>query len=309
MNVVATAIVPILLLLAAGVLLKRRVLTDEAFWSGLTWLSYWVFTPALFVTSIGSADLATIAPAPLVVSLAIPILATAGLALGLGRLVRADGPQLTSLVQGSIRLNTYIGLIFASALNGQAGVATFALASAIVVPLVNVICVTSLSLLGDRDAEVPRVSLWRDLAGNPLILACIAGLLINLFAVPLPSFAQPTLGLLAAPALVCGTLIAGAALRFTFRRRDVLDIGIATILKLAILPLSSMAIAISLGVSSDVLTAIVLICAVPTAPSAYVLASKMGGDARLIASITGVQTVIAVGSMPLMLALVDVLSS
>lgn len=308
MDVISNGITPIVLLLGGGLLVRRRFLTDERFWAGLSWMSYWVFTPALFITSIGEADLGVVAPGPLLLSVAIPILLVAALAFGAARLTRANGPQLTSLMQGSIRINTYIGLVFASALHGQAGVATFALASAIVVPLVNLVCVTTLSIHGAADAPRPPSSLWRDLATNPLILACAVGLLINVTDIRMPGFLQTSLEMVASPALVAGTLIAGAALRFTFRLRDLLDIGIASVLKLALLPLAAMSIAIAVGTTEPTLTSIVLITAVPTAPSAYILAARMGGDTRLMAAITGAQTVLATATIPLMLLLSAALS-
>lgn len=303
-----TAIVPILVLLAAGALLRRRFLVDERFWAGLSWMSYWVFTPALFITSIGRADLDAIAPGPLLLSLVAPILAVAGLAWAAARLSRAGGPQLTSLVQGAVRINTYVGLIFASSLNGQEGVATFALASAIVVPLVNLISVSALSRYGATPTGATRTPLWRSLVTNPLIIGCAIGLTVNLLGIPLPPVVIAPLEMLSAPALACGTLIAGAALHLTFRRRDLLDVSLAVTLKLIVLPLAAMAIALPLGVSGAMLQSIVLICAVPTAPSAYVLATRMGGDTRLMATITGFQTVIAIVTMPAMIALVGVLS-
>lgn len=308
MELVATAIVPIALLLAGGAIIRRWFVREPAFWRGLEWMSYRVFTPALFITSIADIDLTVIPLGPLALSVAVPITLAAALVVVLRRPLRANGPQLTSLVQGAIRINTYIGLIFATALHGREGVATFALASAIVVPLVNVICVSALAVYGDKSTAQRRVPLWRELLTNPLIQGCTIGLMLNLTGLPLPAFLDATLGTLAAPALACGTLIAGAALHLTFRRRDILDIGIASMLKLAALPLAAAGIAIALGVHGAALVSVVLICAVPTAPSAYVLASRMGGDTRLMASITGTQTVIAIATMPAILTLTATMS-
>lgn len=305
MTLVTMAIVPIILILAAGALLRRKMLTDPGFWRGLEWMSYRIFTPALFITSISDTDLTVVAVGPLLLSLAAPIIAVAGLVIALRRPLRANGPQLSSLVQGAIRINTYIGLIFASALYGQGGVATFALASTIVVPLVNVICVSTLAAYGDKTTAPRRVPMWQECLENPLIQGCAVGLTLNLTGLPLPGFLLATLGMLAAPALACGTLIAGAALHFTFRKRDTLDISVAAVLKLVVLPLAAAGIAIPLGVTGAALASIVLICAVPTAPSAYVLASRMGGDTRLMASITGVQTILAVATLPAVLAFTD----
>lgn len=303
MNLATTAIVPVVLILAIGALLRRRFIRDEVAWRGLEWTSYHVFLPALFVNSLAAADLGVVPFGALAISVALPLVAVSALVIVLRRPLRATGPQLTSVMQGAIRINTYIGLIFAAALNGALGVATFAVAAAIVVPLVNVICVSTLVVYGDKSASVRRVPLWRELLENPLILGCVIGLVINLSGIKLPKFAAATFSLLASPALVCGTLVAGAALEFAFQRRDLLHIGAATLLKLVVVPLAGAALALWLGITGAALVSVVLICAVPTATSANILASRMGGDTRLIASITGVETIIAMGTLPLVLGL------
>ncbi|MGO4612710.1 AEC family transporter [Nocardia sp. 2YAB30] len=307
MHAVATAIVPVVLVLVLGAFLRRQAVTDPGFWRGLEWMSYWVFTPALFVGSIARTDLRSVSLGLLSFGLAVPILGTGLLAIALRRVLRADGPQLTSLVQGSIRINTYIGLVFTSALHGAEGVATFAIAAAVVVPLVNVISVTTLTIYGDEDSPAHRAGPWRELFANPLILGCSIGLALNLLGAGLPDAAAAPIELLASPALMCGTLAAGAAITLRLRLRDVLDIGTASLLKLVALPLSAGALAHALGVTGAALASIVIICALPTAPSAYVLAARMGGDSRLMASITGVQTILAAATLPAVLAFAGVM--
>ncbi|TFV61080.1 AEC family transporter [Mycobacterium sp. PS03-16] len=302
MQLITAAIVPVIILLVVGAVIRRKFLTEPAFWRGLEWLSYHVFTPALFVESIAQTDLTGVSVGPLLVSLAVPTVVVSALLIALRRVLRATGPQLTSLVQGSIRLNTYIGLVFASALHGVDGVASFALAAAVMVPLVNVICVTALSFYGTTGDGRKRTSVWREILTNPLILGCATGLALNLTGLGLPSAVAAPVEILASPALVCGTLAAGAAISLQLRRRDALDIALVSALKLVAMPLAAAGLAAALGVDGIMLTCITIICALPTAPSAYVLATRMGGDERLMASITGAQTVLSMATMPLMLA-------
>jgi predicted permease len=49
--------------------------------------------------------------------------------------------------------------------------------------------------------------------------------------------------------------------------------------------------------------AAILLAALPTATSSYILARQLGGDAPLMAAIISGQTLLAVVSIPLMLAL------
>ncbi|MEU8895757.1 AEC family transporter [Nocardia sp. NPDC048505] len=306
MQLATTAIVPVVFILVLGAVLRRRTLNDPGFWRGLEWMSYWVFTPALFVASIAATDLGSVSIGLLVFGLAVPIGGTGLLVIALRKVLRVDGPQLTSLIQGSIRINTYIGLVFASALHGAQGVATFAIAAAVVVPLVNIISVTALSIWGEAD-PARRSGPWRELVFNPLILGCLAGLGLNLSGVGLGEVLAAPIQLLASPALMCGTLAAGAAITLQLRLRDAFDIGMASILKLVALPLLAGALAHALGVTGAVLASIVIICALPTAPSAYILATRMGGDTRLMASITGVQTILATITLPGVLMLTGIM--
>ncbi|MGL5818911.1 MAG: AEC family transporter [Phycicoccus sp.] len=301
MNVVLDAVVPVVLLLGLGWLLRRWFLTDPAVWSGLEWLGYRLFTPALFVGAIAATDLDAVPAGPLLVSLVTPVLVTTAVVIATWRALRADGPRVTSLLQGSIRLNTYVGLLLASALYGDEGLATFALACAIMVPLVNLVSVVALARYGDGGPGGRRPTLWRELLTNPFLQGCGGGLALGLLGVDLPGPVAVWLGQLAAPAVACGTLVAGAALTFRLRVRDAVDIGVVTVIKLAMLPLAAAGIAVSLGVTGAVLGAVVIVCALPSAPSAFVLAGRMGGDTRLMASITGVQTVLAIVTVPLVI--------
>ena len=300
-NLVTTAIIPIVLLLTLGWVLRRRLLRDAGFWSGLEWVSYYVFMPALFISSIGGADLTAVSPLRLIVSLVVPVLAVTMFVMVLRRPLHADGPALTSLVQGSIRFNTYLGLVFAAALYGGEGIATFALAAAVMVPLVNVICVSLLAVHGTAGGQGGS-RLWRELATNPLIVSCLTALAINLLNIPLIGPIGITIDLLAEPALVCGTLVAGAAIRLRVDRRDVLYIAVTAVLKLVLLPLGVGALANWLGISGVMLVSVVIIAAIPSAPTSYVLASRMGGDTRLMASLTGAHTLLAMLTLPFVLA-------
>lgn len=302
MDLVLTAIVPIVLLLSLGALLRRRFLTDTRLWSGLEWLTYWIFMPALFISSIPAADLSQVAPLPLLASLTLPALVLSGIIVATTKLAGFDGPRMTSVLQGSIRFNTYIGMIVAQALNGVDGAATFAICAAVFVPLVNILSVAALVVFVDP-GDRPRPSILREVVRNPLILGCAIGLAINLLDVPVPVSLAGVFDILSSPALACGTLAVGAALQLRLHRSDVVDAVLTSAAKFAVLPLAAFWIASTLGLTGPALASVVVISALPTAPSAYILSVRMGGDARLMASLIGVQTVIAMVVLPLVLAL------
>jgi predicted permease len=60
-----------------------------------------------------------------------------------------------------------------------------------------------------------------------------------------------------------------------------------------------------MGVSGAALTVVAVASSVPSAPGAYILARQMGGDAPLYAHILTLETVAALVTIPVVLALVQ----
>ncbi|ANW21633.1 AEC family transporter [Streptomyces clavuligerus] len=303
MIVTLDAVVPVALLIVLGWWLRRRDGPGGgALWAPLERITYAVLSPALFVSSIARADLGLVDPLPMLGALAGSTLAATGVLLALRRVLGLDGPAFTSVVQGGIRLNTYVGVIVAAGLYGTDGVALFALASAVLVPLVNVVCVTVLVRHGRGGGGLR--TLPRQLAGNPLILGCAAGLALNLSGLPLPAALVGTADLLGDAALACGMLCVGAALSWRRTPGTGRALAVSSAVKLVALPLLAAGLCRLWGLDGAAATAVVLIQGLPTAASAYVLARRMGGDAPLMSTITAGQTVLALLTLPLALQVV-----
>jgi predicted permease len=110
------------------------------------------------------------------------------------------------------------------------------------------------------------------------------------------------LDMLGRAALAAGILAAGAGLDLSALRRPGIALGGATVLRLVGMPLLAALFAGMLGVSGPALAVAIIATAVPTATASYVLARRMGGDAKLISEIITLQTVAAVVTLPLAVA-------
>jgi len=86
-------------------------------------------------------------------------------------------------------------------------------------------------------------------------------------------------------------------------RRGGLALPLAVVLKLAVLQLFVVAALQILDISGLGATVALLIAGLPTAPSSYILARQLGGDARLLAGIIAVQTALSMITLPLILTL------
>ncbi|WP_029893912.1 AEC family transporter [Desulfohalovibrio reitneri] len=304
MQTVLTSLAPIFLLILGGYAFKRASFPGRDFWPLAERLTYYVLFPALLVDKLGSADLSGLPVAGLAASLATAVLLVSGALVAMRKAAHPFGPAFTSVFQGSIRPNTYVGLSAAWAMLGGEGVALSAVALMTLIPLVNVLCVTVLNHFGlgstGRLRQVPG-----NLLRNPLILACLAGIALNASGTELPRVATDILDVLGGASLPLGLLAVGAGLRFGRLRRDARGIAASSVLKLLVLPLAAVLLGLAFGVHGPSLTVAALFTAIPASVSSFILARQLGGDHELMASIITFQTLAAAATMPLLLSLLS----
>ena len=306
MLAITLATLPIFALIFLGAVLRRLGMLGEAFWRSAERLVYFVLFPPLLFTTLATADFAALAAGELALAM-VAGAAALMLALSLLRPVLAvDGPAFTSLAQGALRQNTYIGFSAAFALFGAEGLAAAAIWVAAVTPIVNVYCIAVLARHGSGASSGSGAGLGavlRAILKNPIILASASGAAINLAGLALPPILDEILAILARGALPLGLLAVGAGLDFVAVRRGGRALPLAVVLKLLVLPLFVLAALRILDVSGLGATVALLIAGLPTAPSSYILARQLGGDARLLAGIIAVQTALSMVTLPLILTL------
>ncbi len=239
-------------------------------------------------------------PGPLLGSVALVLLGGSLLALVLRRPLGVDGPGFTSVFQGTIRVNTYLGVAMSAALFGPAGVTSAALVIALMIPLVNVLCVTVLlHYAGGRGVGIG--TLLAAMARNPLILACLVGLTLDLSGVGMPPGSRGIFDILSRPALALGLLAVGAGLHLRIAFGQPRILLTVSALKLLAMPALAALATWATGLDRDIAAALILFAALPGATSAYILARQLGGDEKLMASLVTVQHGLGMVTMPAVL--------
>lgn len=298
---VLAALSPVVLLIALGFVMRRRGFLAEGFWPQAERLSYFVLLPSLFFHGLVTAHIGALPVAALAMTLVTAILAVAAVTLALRPAVRVDGPGFTSVFQGSIRFNNYVGVTLAVGLLPQNGIALAAICNAVIVPTVNILCVLVFARHGQARLGIGGAA--RQVATNPLVLASFAGIAAKSAGFEMPPGIGPALRSLGAASLPLGLLCVGAALEFGGARRWIGPVATASALKFGAMPLATLAAATMVGLEGPALLTALAFQALPTASSSYILARQLGGDAPLMAGITAVQTVLAVAAIPLVLTL------
>ncbi|HEX2773658.1 MAG TPA: AEC family transporter [Micromonosporaceae bacterium] len=299
----AALVLPEFALILLGVLLRRWAWRSADFWGELERLVYYVLFPVLLLRTTLQADLtSTGAGAALLAAVG----ATAAGALlgalvrwlpGIGRVTAASGWQT------AFRFNSFIALALADQA-GPAGLALMGVLLGVSVPLVNVLAVTALARSTAGPGGPRGAGLLGAIAGNPLILATVAGLAGNLAGLTLPSPVEATLARIGAAAVPLGLLAVGAALRVGGlpRGQRLMAVYLGAV-KLLAVPAVALGLAVLLGVDGDQRFVVLAFAAVPPAPAAYVLAARMGGDGAFVAAQASAATAAALLTLPLWLAL------
>ncbi len=302
MTTVSLALVPIFLIILVGYLFQYRNFPGQVFWPLMEKVIYFVLFPCLLFHSLSTAPLRELTIAPLASVLVTTILLATGLLILLRPWLPVSGPEFTSIFQGSIRFNGFVGIAVATTLEIPSGLALSALAFATLIPLINVLCVIVLTHYTTHDST-RWSTIGAALLRNPLIIACLLGIVLNGLNLQLPSQLQQTIEILGRAALPFGLLVVGAGLDFSAMKTSVLSVVISVVFRLLLFPVMTWLICQFWELETAATQIAVLFTAIPTATSSYILARQLGGDYRLMASIITLQTIVAAVTLPLVLTI------
>lgn len=139
-----------------------------------------------------------------------------------------------------------------------------------------------------------------DLARNPLVIACILGVILSLIphseAMNAGFKVVSALGQTASPLAL---LTLGFFMNRHISKKSIMLGSIAVMAKLVILPMAVFIISILLGYSREFIQVSVLISAMPTAVTSFILAEKYNLDENLSADIILASTIFSIISIPI----------
>ncbi len=296
------ALAPIFLVIALGVAVRVWPGGSDSFWSGAERLTYFVLFPALLISRLATSPIPSAGVLPTIAALVGPALLLSVLLPLAKPILRMSGANFATLMMASIRFNTYAGLAGSVALFGAEGLAVFAILLAVYIPVVNIISCLALGRWASPAAATPRYVALA-IVTNPLVLACAAGIALNLAGIALPGAVEGTLDIMGKAALGLGLLCVGASLKWRSLVESRWPIGTAVVLKLILLPVMAALACHVLGVEGVERSVVILFAALPSSPAAYVLARQMGGNAPMMAGVISSTTPLAMITIPIVLTL------
>lgn len=296
------SLIPVMFLIVMGFTLRHRQLLDSGFWLPCEKLNYFYLFPSLMFIQVGKAELGQFPIRPIALSVLGAVLIGA-ISLYVWRIwQKQSGPVFSSVIQGALRPNTYIGVAAAAATYGHIGLTVTAISIAVAIPLMNVASIIILMHYG-QGTRPGWKQIAKALVKNPVIISVLAGLLFNVSGLPLPGALDSILKILGGASLPLGLLAVGAGLDIRAARTAHGPVMQSSFVKLLFVPVMTLIIGITLGISGPVLATIVLFNALPCTPSAYIMAKLLGGDHQLSAGIITIQTLLAALTIPFILLL------
>ena len=287
-------------LILLGFLLCRYTALNRAVWEQAEKLVFFVFFPVLLFHSIVKSPLDLSATSGLIMGGLT--LAASGIALTyvlpylpwLG--ARLDRREHAACAQIGFRFNSFIALAMAERLAGPEGLLLIAVLIGVCVPIYNMAAIWPMA----RHSET---HFGRELLRNPFIIATVSGLLANLMGFHIPNWLEPSVSRIGAGSLALGLMAAGAGMRLgSMKEAKALSVAVLLI-KHMMMPLVALFLSHALGLSKAQTLVLLAFSALPTAPTAYVLAARMGYNGPLVAGLVTLSTLLGLLSLPFAIAL------
>ena len=282
-------------LILLGFLVCRFTRLDRTVWEPVEGLVYYFLFPVLLFQSIVRSPLDLAAASHLIAAGLLLGAASIGLAYSLPHLPvigkRIDPREHAAAAQVAFRFNSFIALALAERLAGPRGLLLVAVLIGVCVPLFNVGAVWPMA----RHAKTGFV---RALARNPLIIATASGLVANLLGLRVPAFMEPTLTRIGAASLALGLMTAGAGMQFGSLARAKTLAACVLAIRHFVTPLIAWALARAFQLDHAQTLVLLAFSALPTASSAYVLASRMGYNGPYVAGLVTLSTLLGMASLP-----------
>jgi len=303
---ILNSLFPVFVLIILGSLLKYYHLAGDIFFKASDRLVYYIFFPAMLFWKIGGTSTVD-AGVDLKYCLAAicSVLSVYILSSTFIKVFDVEDFKAGSFSQSCYRFNTYIGMAIVLNALGEKGVAFFGILIGFVIPVINILAVSTLIWFsGKRYSFRERMGVTaKELVLNPLIIACIAGMICSRLSAGFPVFIDNSLRLAAMVTLPLALLSIGGSLTFKSLKQHLGLSLAASAFKLLLLPAMGYFFLKMFSVTGTAFQVIMIFCALPTSTAIYVLSSQLNSDTKYASSAIVLSTCLSFLSLSAVLAL------
>lgn len=299
MNMVLSSLFPVFALLLLGRLLRHFHLTGENFLKTSDRLVYFVFFPILLFWKIGGAQTGSTLAWDLCLGALLSIAAVYVVSAAALKIFHVPDFKAGTFSQSCYRFNTYIGMAIIFYALGDEGIKDFGILVGFVIPFINVLAVSTLIWYSGREfSRGERLKVMtKELATNPLILSCAAGLLYLKWVNYFPQFIENTFRLSSAVAMPLALISIGGALTLKSLKGNYKLSLVGAGIKLILLPVVGFFCLKMFHVTGIPFKVGMIFFTLPTSASIYVLSSQLNSDTELASATIVMSTVLSFVSL------------
>ncbi|QGP53249.1 Membrane transport protein [Piscirickettsia salmonis] len=217
-----------------------------------------------------------------------------------------DQQLWVAFIQGSVRYNSYVFIGVTFYYIGQDVMPIIALITAFLVVTTNVISVAILNIYSSNKKSI-KGTIFSTLK-NPLIVSCIAGLVINQIAIYFPIIVKivwinNTLNNIGLASLALSLMGVGASLKIDLNKEKLVSILTCSFVKLILLPAVVILTLKYFQFDRMLIEVCVIYAGSPCSSNATPMTQAMGGDYKSMSLIISVQTLLSMLTLSAWLAL------
>ncbi len=297
----ANAILPLILLIALGYLLKQRGMFDSIFFKNANKLVFKVCLPTLLFYNIYNISNLESMRMDVVIYAVIFVVLLFFAGMLTAKQFIHDSKQKGVILQCVFRSNyAIIGIPMAEALGGAEAAATASLVSAFSIPLYNIFAVISLSIYMQEAEKTDWKAVFKKIVHNPLIIGVLLGMIAVAVRAMLPvnedglpiftiknqlPFIYSAIQNLSRIASPLALIVLGGQFTFQAVRGIKNQIILGTVWRLVLAPLLGLVPAVLLSKYTNILSfgmmeypALIALFATPVAVASAIMAAEMEND-------------------------------
>jgi malonate transporter len=297
--IVVNNLIPVFVLILAGYFFKYFKLTDDGFLKTSDKLIYFIFFPILLFWKIGSGPGEIHVEKGFYEAVICTVFSVYILSVLFIKIFKVSHFQAGSFSQSCYRFNTYIGMAIMLTAMGEEGARQFGILIGVIIPIINVLAVSTLSWFSDEKIDLPKrlALVLKALISNPLILGCVAGILYGKLGESFPLVLENTFRLATLVTLPLALFSIGGTLTPKKMKNYFKLSLVSSVFKLVLLPFLGYLFFMAFDVSGTSFKVGMIFFSLPSSTAMYVLASQFKSDADLSSATIVLSTLLSTISL------------
>ncbi len=277
--IILNSLFPVLTLILLGKFFRKSGWTSDGFLKRSDRLVYYIFFPVMLFWKIGRAVSPAGSKWNYCIACVCAVVAVYILSL-IYIIFRVDDYEAGTFSQSCYRFNTYIGMAVIITALGEEAATIFGILIGFAIPIINILAVgTLIWFSGQKYSFWGKIKMMaKAMMLNPLIIACVAGILYSRTVNFFPVFIDNTFRLISSLTLPLALFSIGGSLTFA-NLKEYFNLAMAAaFFKLLILPLAGYYFLNLFRVSGIYFKVSMIFFTLPTSVALYVLSAQLNSN-------------------------------